>query len=87
MTEYLIWSNEHLAWWKPAELGYTTITHNAGRYSKEEADAICARANFDPETINEGAVLARYTTSTNSEMQLTYDGLIKLGGSMIKVSE
>jgi hypothetical protein len=87
MTEYLIWSNEHLAWWKPAELGYTTLTHNAGRYSKEEADAICARANFDPETINEVAVLAPSYVNCISEFVEVVYRLIKLGGSMIKVSE
>lgn len=59
--EYHIWSNEHRGWWKPGEWGYTTITHLAGRYSKERADAICARANYPPNPAgvpNEVALLA-----------------------------
>jgi hypothetical protein len=45
MSEYLIWSNEHRRWWKPGEVGYTTVTHLAGRYAKAHADQICERAN------------------------------------------
>lgn len=48
MAEYLIWSNEHRAWWKPARCGYTTLTHEAGRYTEAVADAILRSANFDP---------------------------------------
>lgn len=43
--DWLIWSNEHHAWWGPGRAGYTTLTHMAGRYSKEEADRICEQAN------------------------------------------
>jgi hypothetical protein len=38
---YLIWSNEHRAWWGPDSLGYTTVLEKAGRYTKAEADHIC----------------------------------------------
>lgn len=41
---YLIWSNEHRAWWRPASLGYTTNIRGAGRYTREQAMGICARA-------------------------------------------
>ena len=40
MTTYMIWSNEHRAWWRPGRRGYTTLTVSAGRYSAAEADAI-----------------------------------------------
>lgn len=40
--EYLIWSNEHRAWWRPKSQGYTVRTQAAGRYTREEAIAICA---------------------------------------------
>lgn len=43
---YLIWSNEHRAWWKPNRYGYSTLTHEAGTYSKEEAEGIISRANI-----------------------------------------
>lgn len=59
MTEYLIWSNEHLGWWKPGEWGYTTATHKAGRYSKARAEQIVAKANIVPhDPPNEIMVLA-----------------------------
>jgi len=58
MTDYLVWSNEHAAWWAPGGRGYTTLTHMAGRYSKEQADEICRQANFRPGDINEVAVIA-----------------------------
>lgn len=34
---WLVWSNEHQAWWRPGLLGYTTEIIAAGRYSLEEA--------------------------------------------------
>jgi hypothetical protein len=42
---YLIWSNEHSAWWRLKRIGYTLIIGDAGRYSEAEAREICARAN------------------------------------------
>lgn len=42
---YLIWSNEHAAWWGPNRRGYTTSIGAAGRYSADEAKAIFEQAN------------------------------------------
>lgn len=42
---YLIWSNEHRAWWKPDSRGYTVSLERAGRYSRAEALEICNGAN------------------------------------------
>lgn len=42
--EYVIWSNEHRAWWAPDEQGYRVRLSSAGRYSRNHALAICARA-------------------------------------------
>ena len=42
---YVIWSEEHGAWWSPGRSGYTRSLSNAGRYSKEEAQEIVTRAN------------------------------------------
>ena len=36
---YLIWSNEHRAWWRPKAQGYTDSHERAGRYTREEAVA------------------------------------------------
>ena len=43
--DHLIWSEEHGAWWRPGGRGYTTRITEAGRYSKGEAEHICANAN------------------------------------------
>lgn len=41
---YLIWSNEHHAWWRPESRGYTLDVDGAGRYTREETISICAHA-------------------------------------------
>lgn len=43
---WLIWSEEHGAWWAPAKSGYTRSLQAAGRYSEEDARLICRSANF-----------------------------------------
>ena len=39
--EYLIWSNEHRAWWGPNGGGYRTSLADAGRYDRERAISTC----------------------------------------------
>lgn len=34
---YLVWSNEHRAWWRANSCGYTKQVSDAGRYSREQA--------------------------------------------------
>lgn len=41
---YLIWSNEHRAWWGPARQGYKRRVGDAGRYTQAEALGICTEA-------------------------------------------
>jgi hypothetical protein len=41
---YLIWSNEHGAWWGPNTVGYVRRIEHAGRYSHEQALHICTNA-------------------------------------------
>lgn len=43
-SEYVIWSNEHRAWWAPDKRGYRAKLADAGRYSREDALAICIGA-------------------------------------------
>jgi len=43
--QYLIWSHEHQAWWKPARHGYTSDLRSAGIYSKKDAREILLDAN------------------------------------------
>ncbi len=47
-VQYLVWSHEHSAWWRPNSLGYTTFMDKAGRYSREEAIEICRGRGQDP---------------------------------------
>jgi hypothetical protein len=37
---YVIWSNEHQAWWRPNSHGYTRWIEDAGRYARDEAVSI-----------------------------------------------
>lgn len=49
---WLVWSLEHEAWWKPARRGYTTIKSEAGRYTFTEAEDIVRMANrFHPDEL------------------------------------
>lgn len=41
----LIWSFEHDAWWKTAEVGYTKEILEAGWYERAHAASICEKAN------------------------------------------
>lgn len=47
--KFLIYSNEHRAWWKPAEHGYTKNRSEAGLYDLQRACKICRNSNsFQP---------------------------------------
>ena len=41
---YLVWSNEYRAWWSPFHAGYVKRVSDAGRYTRDEALAICRNA-------------------------------------------
>lgn len=42
---FLVWSNEHGAWWAPGSRGYTLDYRAAGRYSHRSAEDIVERAS------------------------------------------
>lgn len=44
MAAYLVWSNQHRMWWRPARRGYTEFIDEAGRYDRAEAEEIVADA-------------------------------------------
>lgn len=44
-NDWLIWSNEHDAWWGPNSMGYRLNRGEAGRYSFDEARTIVLSAN------------------------------------------
>lgn len=70
---YLIWSNEHRAWWKPHSNGYTTLTHLAGQFTEMEARKIIREANVIGNliVINEVMVLAppHFTCEADFEIE------------------
>ena len=41
---YVVWSNEHRAWWRPNSSGYTRHVERAGRYTRDEALSISFKA-------------------------------------------
>lgn len=45
--DYLIWSNEHSAWWGPDSDGYTSDLSKAGIYSRDFAMEIVENATLD----------------------------------------
>lgn len=44
--KWLVWSNEHKAWWRPNRAGYCFKRASAGRYSFDEACEIVKGANY-----------------------------------------
>lgn len=44
MSEWLIWSHKHNAWWLPSRYGYTMYLSEAGRFTDEESQEIAAKA-------------------------------------------
>lgn len=44
--QWMIWSNEHGAWWRPFSAGYTLKIADAGLYSYDEAKSICFPPSF-----------------------------------------
>ncbi|HEV7297950.1 MAG TPA: hypothetical protein VGN72_01190 [Tepidisphaeraceae bacterium] len=45
---WLVWSNEHNAWWRPEWKGYTQQVRDAGRYGLAEARQICDGPPMNP---------------------------------------
>lgn len=68
--EWLIWSNEHNAWWAPKNNGYVRSRAKAGRYSFEEASMIVEGANRhrdDDAVPNEAMILDEQVVEKNAE--------------------
>lgn len=75
-TPYLVWSNEHAAWWAPDRCGYTRIIANAGRYSRAEAMVIAGtrgggwrlnKGNPDEIAIPEQDAIDQYADITRAQ--------------------
>ena len=51
---YLVFSVEHLAWWKPGGRGYTKRMSEAGRYTRRQAVTISTRAIIGSMAMRDG---------------------------------
>jgi hypothetical protein len=61
--QFLIWSEEHAAWWRGGSAGYTRSIFDAGHYSFKEAMEITSDANKTGQT-NEVALFAIVLTES-----------------------
>lgn len=52
----LIWSEEHGAWWRANQWGYTNAIAEAGRYDRAVATSILTSANLGGSQFNEIAI-------------------------------
>jgi hypothetical protein len=48
---WLVWSNQRGMWWRADERGYTSFLHEAGRYTRDQAEAIVAKASCDGQLV------------------------------------
>ena len=58
---FLVWSNEHRMWWRGNQRGYTEFIDEAGRYPRDEAARIVAKATLD------GVLTVRRTNPVTGE--------------------
>ena len=75
-NKYLVWSNEHSAWWGRDRCGYTRIIANAGRYDRAEALSIAGtrdggwdvrKGNPDEIAIPEQDAIDQYADITRAQ--------------------
>jgi hypothetical protein len=77
MSTFLIWSNQHEAWWRPSERGYTPSIEEAGRYPRSVAERIVARATCD------GMLLRTRTNQITGESYEQLDEVLVLAPECI----
>lgn len=58
--EWIIWSIEHNAWWKPRRNGYVIERVNAGRYTYDEAVKIVESGNINKNNTPNEAMIKLY---------------------------
>jgi hypothetical protein len=74
---YLVWSNEHRAWWGKDHRGYTKVIANAGRYDRDTALTIAGtrgggwrlnKGNPDEIAIPEADAIDQYASITDEQL-------------------
>ena len=80
---WLIYSREHNGFWRPNRYGYTWAIEQAGRYTKQEADLICAdaavgRGQHGDDGPPEVAVIAPEAESQLAKAQAVVDAARKM---------
>lgn len=66
IANYVIWSNEHVLWWAPRQIGYTPYFAAAGRYSEDEAKSIVHEANrYRPRDMQPNEVALKITETVD----------------------
>ena len=74
---HTIKSHEHVTWWKPDHRGYTICIDKAGRYTADEAEAICRCGSSIAVSVQDVEPLARstpYYRRNNGTLGKLYDG-------------
>lgn len=71
--EYVIWSNEHNAWWGANHMGYYQSVENAGSYTLEEALKICNQANYGWNTDRLKSIPNELPIPKHAALQLVYN--------------
>lgn len=69
--------DEHICWWKPDSCGYTVCVDKAGRYSEQEARAICTSSECIAVPVEPASALARttpYYRKQDGTLGKLYDG-------------
>lgn len=46
ISEWLVWSHKHNAWWRQSQYGYTTYLDEAGRFTDEQSRDIAEKASL-----------------------------------------
>ncbi len=69
-AQYVIWSNEHAAWWGPDQVGYTPWVEEAGRYDLPTARVIVAKSALDGIKDRPSRLPSRYTTVATARTHL-----------------
>lgn len=67
---YLIWSYDHNAWWRPNECGYTERIEEAGRYTASTAGRIVTSSIF----LERVAIIEKVATDQGPPKFHPYDG-------------